>query len=402
MRTIRVPGTRPRILIVEDQAHVQWGHFPVMFTELARALVDGGFEVTVLTSRGWVLEDASGPQPFDTRELGTFALSVHNWTERFDRSPRRRVRRLVAACRDLVMVVSARLARRKLGGADLIVTSISSDPWRWSAFSGSGRTVVYQFHPPVVGPPGALLALARRAERRRRSVGDGIRIAVNNDDTRRDWESAAPWIETRRLPFTAARVVEPEPDARRLLGLEIDIRLALLFGASHDNKDHEVVWRAFGDLAGWRLVIAGGGAADAYMKWREQSGPVAVEPILFDGYANDQLRHLLHSASDLAVLSFRAGARLDSGTLVDAIAYGLPVVCSDECFAGTAVADLLLGAVFASGDPKSLAEAVHAVPETLDPAVIANAQGEHSARRLAAMHLEALGRKLAPDLEPGL
>ncbi len=61
---------------------------------------------------------------------------------------------------------------------------------------------------------------------------------------------------------------------------------------------------------------------------------------------------------DYAIVSTKRRVGTDSGTLSDAVAYGLPVCCSDMCEPGTQVAAHGLGLTFANGDPDSLRDAV--------------------------------------------
>ena len=128
------------------------------------------------------------------------------------------------------------------------------------------------------------------------------------------------------------------PDARERLGLPPHMPVALLFGAAHDRKDYEVVWRAFRELPDWCLIVAGPGSSDNYRAWAKQHGVIEHQPILFDGFVDEETRDLLHAAADLVVLSFTENnVAADSGTLVDSIAWGLPMVCSDRSFAGAQV-----------------------------------------------------------------
>jgi hypothetical protein len=47
---------------------------------------------------------------------------------------------------------------------------------------------------------------------------------------------------------------------------------------------------------------------------------------------------------------------------MDAIAWGLPVVCSNDSAAAELVSSYRLGVTFTAGDPQSLAAAVRAAP----------------------------------------
>ena len=364
-----------------------------MFAELATALQAEGRDVTILTSRGWALEEDLPSAQFAVHRLGRIAFSLYLRGKFFDRSPGRQSQWLGGAWRDAIMAITARRLRSRQGGTDLVMTSIGSDPWVWAALAGQGRSLIYQFDFPVAEPPRPILVAARRIERHRRRSGGLTRVVVNHEKSLAQFSERVDWLDPVQLPFTGSQSAPPNDDARGRLGLGSYDRLARLFGHFEPNKkDHEVVWRAFQNLAEWKLVIAGGRAADAFELWREDQPDVVNEPILYHGYATDELKQLLYEAADLAVLSFRPGSSLDSGTLVDAISHGLPIVCSEGCFAGDVVSDLGIGGLFVAGDSESLVRTIRAAPRSLDPEVVALARDRTSAHNMAIRHLEALGR----------
>lgn len=399
----------PKILLVEDRAHVHLGHHPVMFAELAEALCGVGYAVTVLTAQGWAFEKNADPPCFTIRRLGRLSSAARRWGWRLERvPPRRYTRRIAALTRDAVMVIVARRLRRQMGGADVVVTATAINPHLAALFAGDGSWLLYQLGPPPeprvpgchpfrpwpvrgAAPSYPLNELARLAEARRRRRGGRARVASNAERYRGQWASSAPWLDPVHVPCIACKVRHSLPDARERLGIDPDARIALLFGAPHTGKDSEVVWRAFRQLPEWQLVIAGGGAAEAYRSWLEQQPDEPNPPLLFDGFADEQTRDLLHASADLVVLSFRPGTESDSGTLVDAVTWGLPVACSDDGFARETVARLGLGPLFKAGDPASLVAAVRAAPRHLPAETVRRARDEMSAQRMAILHLAALG-----------
>ncbi len=399
----------PHIVVVEDRAHRKHGHYAVMFAELASALVAAGCRVTALTAQGWALEGESADKEFEVVNFGPVASRVRRLGWRLDRLPPRRFSgRAGAVVRDVAMLAAARRLKWRTGADAVIITSSLFDPYIAAAVAGHGRWLMYQFarpgvprsdsgHPGWAWPargaaPGKLsMLLARKSERRRRARGGFARVATNNEPLTSLWRATASMFDPITLPCIACREVQPISDARERLGIPADANLALLFGAAHAHKDQGVVWQAFESLPGWRLAIAGGGAAEAYLSWRAEDNRTSPMPMLVEGFASQETRDLLHAAADLVVLSFIPGSTLDSGTLVDAISWGIPVVCSNDCFAGGLVADLELGPTFVSGDPMSLASAVEAAPRSLDDQTIRRARDRMSSRRMAILHLQALG-----------
>jgi glycosyltransferase involved in cell wall biosynthesis len=312
--------------------------------------------------------------------------------------PRRLSERVGFVLKDVAIVAGARAVLRRLPINGVIVTNQTLDPFLACAVAGiGGNWLFYQFLPPGPSawssdPSRALATVARVAQMRRQRLGGRARIAVSTESQYESWIRAAPWLNPVRVPFIAARARMSIPNARERLGLPRHIPVALLFGAAHDRKDYEVVWRAFRELPDWCLTVAGPGSSDHYRAWANQHGVIERQPILFDGFVDEEMRDLLHAAADLVVLSFKENKMAaDSGTLVDSIAWGLPMVCSDRSFAGTQVKRLKLGTIFEPGDAASLTAAVRAAPRSLDASVLDRARDEFSAARMAALHLAALG-----------
>ena len=111
---------------------------------------------------------------------------------------------------------------------------------------------------------------------------------------------------------------------------------------------------------------------------------------MFDGYATEQMRDLLYSAADLAVLSFVEGLDVDSGTLADAIAWGVPVVCSARSSPAALVSEYDVGVVFEPGDEAALIAAVRAAPAAIQPAALARARHALFGPSVASAHLSLL------------
>jgi glycosyltransferase involved in cell wall biosynthesis len=123
-------------------------------------------------------------------------------------------------------------------------------------------------------------------------------------------------------------------------------------------------------LSGWRLITG---------------GQVGGEP------ADEETRALLYSAADVVVLSFVRDLDRDSGGLMDAVGWGVPVVCSDHSVPADIVRTDRLGTIFSPGDPASLRAAIDAVPRELDPRDLERARHELSNTAIAIRLLGALG-----------
>jgi glycosyltransferase involved in cell wall biosynthesis len=147
----------------------------------------------------------------------------------------------------------------------------------------------------------------------------------------------APNIHVARLD------AEDVPSAvRASLGLPPDARLAVFFGFLHPVKGLagliEAVAAVRREVSGLRLVIAGGGeshsvhgdAADGMRRGLEDAARRhgVEQHVTFAGYLpEDDVSRLLHAA-DVAVFPFDAGVTAKSGSLLAALAHGVPTIAT--------------------------------------------------------------------------
>jgi glycosyltransferase involved in cell wall biosynthesis len=350
------------VVIVEDRAHLPFGHYPGLCADLADAFADVGCTVELLTERGWAGE--SDGRPPDHR------FAVRRYGRRAERLARLGERWRVPA-----MIGSARVRRRHLGDPSTltIVIALGVDPVLASALCGPGDWLFCAFGPRRASQDSwyrrAVALAARFAARRRARHGGAARVAVPSSRWTAGWEDAAPFLRPVAIPIAGCRRRERIPDARSRLGVGPGERVALLFGASHPGKDVDVVFGAFTGLAGWRLVTG---------------GQVGGEP------ADEETRALLYSAADVVVLSFVRDLDRDSGGLMDAIGWGVPVVCSDHSMPADLVRTYRLGTIFTPGDQASLRAALDDVPRQLDPGDLERARHELSNTSIALRLLGAL------------
>ena len=351
------------VLVVEDQAHLTFGHYPGRFADLAEGFAALGHPVDVLTARGW---SQSRPAEFTVHRYGP----ITRWLA--ERGPRARV---------AAMILAARRLRRTVGGAPaVVVVSDGVDPVLADAIAGRGTWLFYEFAPPPDAPPGVWDRAIRRFGRIRRRARGAIGVPTASWVDR--WRARAPHLDVHVLPIAGTRRHASIPDARSRLGITGDERVALVFGSQHDGKDTDVIWRAATDLPGWQLVV-GGPVAD----WV----PEALAALRFDGSVDVATRDLLFAAADVVVLSFGSNYVRDSGTLMDALSFGVPVVCSTRSTAGDLVQNYRLGTVFEPGDADSLRAALRDVPDALDPRDVERARLELSNTVVALRFLDAIG-----------
>jgi len=388
-----------RILVVEENAHRAEGHLPVLFADLASNLSAAGCEVTVLTRFGWIHENPAQPASFRLARPGRVAVAVTRLGSVLARvSPRPLGSLLHRHLGDLAFVLSTRhLAHR--ADAEVIVMSIRRQSYLMLSLAGAGRWIVYQFGGPrSIGRPRVKRVIEhviRSAERRRRSLGGGMVIACNSEAIRRAWEDSGLGLESVRINFASSRGQRSVPDAREQLALGRDWKIALVFGAEHRGKSPEVVFETFaelertGALPEWHLLVVGK-VAGRLEQWRSGTGTGTERIHVLPGYQSEAMRDLVHAAADVQVLSFAEGWDLDSGVLGDAIAWGLPVLCSTGNQTAAEVERLGVGRLFERGNAASLRAALLALPEPIGAEVWDAARAEWGGAANAASHLALL------------
>ena len=371
------------------------GHWPVLFAEVASGFAAVGCRVAVLTSRGWCLEGETDV-PFSVYRYGWLATKLDGLALRLRQNQlsgrwRDWLRRAGYVLR-VVVIARAAATRAHAMGRDTVVVVLSDvdAPDLIAAFAGRGRWLSYVWSSPR-RPATAVSAYVRRAvrrlaatsERSRRARGGRSVVGTETASLRDEWTEARPDMDVKVMLLTGGGDAPSIPDAREKLGIDPSLRLALLIGARYDAKDRGTVLDAFSDLDDWHLVVAGG-MADSLPR----SARVFRR---YPGFVDDQTYDLLYGAADIVVISFHPGFIRNSGTLRDAITWGVPVVCSDGSAPADVVRDYRLGTLFEAGDPDSLARAVRAAPAAIHPADLARARTERSSRVVAEQALHALG-----------
>jgi glycosyltransferase involved in cell wall biosynthesis len=397
------PSDRPTstILVVEDRAHDADGHAPIRFAELAAALANRGAGVEVLTARGWCRAGASDlglPIHCYTAPARRLHEAVAPWRRpdhpvaraerlvvRLVRAPGRdaawrRIRSLRQLVRGALLVVEVRRRLREMADATaVVVVADTGTPRLLSLLAGNERWLLYLFAAPPPGRIGRVASAWR--ERAREARGGRFVLAAPSARLCATWRAAQSMPITVTAPLAGVAPEPAVPGARDALGLPAATRIALLFGASYDDKDPGIVLDAVAELQGWELVLAGSIAG----KLPDRPGVRR-----FPGYVDDATRARLFTSADVVVLSFVPGFARNSGTLMNAVAWGVPVVCSDDCAPADLVRAHRLGNLFTAGDARSLADAIENTV-ALDPLDLARARTALSNDRVAARALALLG-----------
>jgi glycosyltransferase involved in cell wall biosynthesis len=129
---------------------------------------------------------------------------------------------------------------------------------------------------------------------------------------------------------------------RASLGLPPETPLALFFGFLHPVKGLEYLIEAVAAvrpvLPGLRLVLAGGGESHSVPEGDAQAMRRRLEDaarrhgveqhVIFTGYLREDQASRLFRAADAAVFPFDAGVTAKSGSLLAALAHGVPTIAT--------------------------------------------------------------------------
>jgi glycosyltransferase involved in cell wall biosynthesis len=368
------------VILFEDHAHLPYGHYGLLYRQFAEALALEGYEVHVITRRGPAGDNAglgiAGAASISClarrhRALAAFGYRAGVVTGgRFGNGIRQTA--LVAAVR--------RRARRLPDGERTAALIMSSVDIAWAAALAPARArwLLYAFTPAAKPhKPGSpvLNRIAAIRDRRRRRAGGRVELGVQHAGEAANWRARHPWLDPLVLPNTGSDPSTPTSrvEARRLLGLPADGNIGLVLGHAQGSKDVTAAFTAFSGAAhpgAGRLVAAGTRMAERFDALRDARPELRFDAVtLFDGYVGFEERHLLYSAANYAVISFVNGWPFSSGTLADAVSYGLPVCCSEPGEAARLVTEYGLGVLFPAGDADALvAAAADAASFTVDPA----------------------------------
>lgn len=404
-----------RILLFEERADQEHGHYPHWIAQLTAELSADGHDVHVLTRHGWVggrsIDGASATYRMTRRHRAIGSLGTEIRRQSWLRLGKRRGRPLAFfgdALRQIALVAALRHRAGLLGHAAdtaVIVTSAIS-PVEAAIFGPARAQWVLYSHEVPARVGGALnvpriVRFAGRCEGRRRQRGGFVRFVTNNDPVGSAWRERVPWITYEVIGSAGRQQVEPmsRSAARVALGLAADGPIALCFGAPHGGKDVETLLVAFaGNAPPAHLVLAGRDTGARVAAFRSAHPELSLpEVTVLDGYMTDRQVHLLHSAADYAVLSFFPHWTNDSGTMGDAIGRGIPVCCSDTADNGRLVREYGLGELFVAGDAGSLrAAAARMTGMTLDRAGQAGYLAEFSPQALTRQLLSVASPRGSP------
>jgi glycosyltransferase involved in cell wall biosynthesis len=256
--------------------------------------------------------------------------------------------------------------------------------------AGSTPFLIHQFSPCACSP-----LIVRAAQRLRWLLGlskPALTLAVHDASWTAGIRKSLSWIAIEHLPLAGIRPIacdSRKEDARRALGIKADQSVALLFGAGHCDQDPTTVLEALKGRSDWQLIVAGSVARHFKQhdidKWR-------IRPLVIEGFVEPSIRDCAYRAADVVLLSFQPNHGRNSGTLMDAVSYGCPVIVSDRSSASDLVRQWGLGIVFSCGSPVELSEALDKMDIDASRLRVLAAQPHMSNAAVATRHLETIAR----------
>jgi glycosyltransferase involved in cell wall biosynthesis len=207
-----------------------------------------------------------------------------------------------------------------------------------------------------------------RVERRLRHGRKRVLASCTTEAVRRELEELYPDLPTAVHPFTIA---DPEAyiderergEARAALGLGGDELVAAIVGGWWRTKDMATVEVALARTAHPVAAIVAGWPVDREALERIRS-TVTGRLLALDRELEAEEIRRVYAACDVTVVSRFAGVGKESGLVMDAARYGVPLVASDHDPTLTAKLDGRPWArLYTAQDPDALAAALDAVAE---------------------------------------
>lgn len=205
-----------------------------------------------------------------------------------------------------------------------------------------------------------------------------------------------PQLRTTVVPHGIYRPSRPRhsrAEVRATLDLPQDAPVMLAFGSIRDNKNLDLVIRALAHAPRWYLMVAGETISSSskpvgYYQALAREAGVADRCRWRIGFVPDEAIGDLFTASDLALLTYRASFHSQSGVLNTAVGYRTPCLASGgDGPMRTAVTEYALGVWVEPGSVEAIVEGLrrweHAPPSSQWERYIAEHSWERNAMIVA-------------------
>jgi glycosyltransferase involved in cell wall biosynthesis len=226
----------------------------------------------------------------------------------------------------------------------------------------------------------------------------GFDLLVANTEELRDWIISQGWpAAAARVIPNFAEAVDGAAQSRAELDTPSGVPLLLGMGRLHPSKAHDVTLKALARLPDSFLWIAGTGPLEAELKALAADLGVA-ERVRFLGWRDDPWA--LYRAADLCLFPSRIEPL--GNVVIQAWAYGLPVVAAASAGPAALIRDGVDGRLVPIDDPEALADAASAL--LADPAArtqISEAGRTRAAAEFSKAAIVAQWRALYEELGAG-
>jgi glycosyltransferase involved in cell wall biosynthesis len=371
----RLELARESVFFIEPYAHERNGHSPANLLALAAAATAEGLQpVVIVLSRslppdlhrdlpdaGAMIVNSTGVRGGAARALHLMSRLLRGIVERVNRGgPPTRLSQVWIFARAFAEAAAVRTARFYRNDGVIVILTSNDCLLGFSGYLGrhSHIRVVHKVHHRV----GVLAqAVERMCSRGRALARVWCPTEAVAHDVRRRYPDVLPTVRTFAVVEPGQRITTDERvAARRRLGLAADDVVAVVVGGWQSHKDPLTALEGLARARIRLVVVVAGCPIDVDRALALQTNSCRVLPIV--GPLDRETVREVYAAANFAVVSRVPGTATESGLVMDAAKYGVPLVISDhdpDLVVRLADADWV--AVFRAGNPSSVASVVDAV-----------------------------------------
>ncbi|MGC5343939.1 hypothetical protein [Streptomyces sp. DT171] len=366
------PSVSPRLLVlIEPYAYRLGGHHQHTLLALARACPG----TLVIAPNGIVRQTAAGLREARARLVtggaghcarlllrASVLLARLSWvaqrvfrSRRWPRAVRRSPHQITLVARCLVEAAALRTARREGRGAGAVVILSASEALHGAAAVLGGLPHLRFVHETVTTEDAPLRLFGRLTRCGRRRVVALCPTATVRDQVARFFPGMASEVRAFAVD-DGRRLTEGERrDGRAAFSIPRAEAAVCLVGGWWPHKDIGVIGAALGSLKEPLHVIVTGHPLDDSVLARWQALPnvrLHIEP----GPLGEPVLRLVYAAADAALVARYAAVGKESGLVMDAARYGVPLIVSDhDPDLNQRLREQSWARIFPAGDPASLA-----------------------------------------------
>jgi glycosyltransferase involved in cell wall biosynthesis len=191
-------------------------------------------------------------------------------------------------------------------------------------------------------------------------------FVIDGEITRHAYSSFLNGVFDNKVIYLPLGITKPtcivaKTVARKHLGLPEDKHILLSFGAPHQGKDLEVIFRALTDIPNVCLVQAGGQpyqlleqSLQSLAEKYDKSGNVIIK----DYYIPEEEKPYYYASADVVILSYKKDRISPSTLLWEACGLGIPVIASDNVQLRELMIKFKSGLIFRAQDSESLHDTI--------------------------------------------